>query len=178
MKNRHEGPHPEHTFHLESPTIDASPTRHIVVGISTGSSSDDALQFALTLASEEDASLHVVHCISPEDMPVETDSPRFENQFRTEMTRQREHTCVALNSHDGAWTYDCQHGDPAGVILAMADMYDAFTIVVGSPRRGPLSAISQAMHNSVSSRLTRQSKHPVVIVPAGAKSTGWKHKSA
>ncbi|MDI9917425.1 universal stress protein [Rhodococcus sp. IEGM 1379] len=170
MSHHHEGPHPEHTFHLESPSTDRTQNRHIVLGIGTGSSSEDALEFALSLAGEEDASLHIVHCISPEDMPVETDSPRFENRFRAEMTRQREHTSAALESHKGSWTYDCQHGDPAEVILSMADKYDAFTIVVGSPRRGPISAISQMMHSSVASRLTRQSKYPVVMVPIGVKS--------
>ena len=178
MKNHHEGPHPEHTFHLESPATDHRRTRHIVLGIGPGSSSDDALEFALTLAVTEGASLHVVHCISPEDMPVETDSPRFENRFRTEMTRQREHTSAALCSHPGPWTYECKHGDPTSVILAMADKYDAFTIVVGSPRRGAISAISQLMHRSVSSRLTRQHKYPVVVVPVGVESTRWMRKSA
>lgn len=58
------------------------------------------------------------------------------------MASQREQTTSTLASHTDTWTYDCTYGDPAGVILATADKYDAFTIVIGSPRKGAASAVS------------------------------------
>lgn len=177
MKNHHEGPHPEYTFHLESPVDNTVASRHAVLGIGSGSSSNDVLDFAVVLATAEDAALHVVHCLGPEDQPVETDSPEFENRLRSEMIAQRTSTCAALASHRGMWTYDCEHGEPVAVIMSTAQKYNAFTIVIGAPRQGPISALSQLLHNSVALRLTRQSRYPVVIVPAGVKSTKWMDRS-
>ncbi len=177
MKKQHDGPHPEHTFHLESPPTGTVDPRHVVVGIGSDPSSVDVLDFALSLATAEDASLHVVHCINAEDQPVETDSPQFEKRLNSAMIAQRERTLSALASHAGNWTYDCKHGDPAGLILSTAEQYDAFTIVIGAPRRGPISALSQLLHSSVASRLDRQNRYPIVIVPAGVKSTTWTRKS-
>ncbi|MGG7104069.1 universal stress protein [Rhodococcus sp. 24CO] len=178
MTKHHGGPHPEHTFHLESPATGIADTRHVVVGIGSEPSSGDVLEFALSLATAEGASLHVVHCINAEDQPVETDSPQFEKRLNSTMITQREHTRCALTSHAGTWTYDCNHGDPAGLILSTAEKYGAFTIVIGAPRRGPISAMSQVLHSSVASRLNRQNRYPIVLVPAGLKSTTWTRKTA
>ncbi|ROZ48572.1 universal stress protein [Rhodococcus sp. WS3] len=177
MKKHHDGPHPEHTFHLESPAKGIVNPRHVVVGIGSEPSGGDVLDFALSLATAEDASLHVVHCIDAEDQPVETDSPRFEKRLNSAMITQRERALSALTSHPGKWTYDCKHDDPADLIVSTAEKYDAFTIVIGAPRRGPISAMSQLLHSSVASRLDRQNRYPIVMVPAGVKSRTWTHKS-
>ncbi|WNF44747.1 universal stress protein [Rhodococcus sp. SG20037] len=108
--------------------------------------------------------------MTSEDLPVETDSPEFETRLHDEMVSQREQTTSALASHADTWTYDCTYGDPAGVILATADKYDAFTIVIGSPRKGAASAVSRLMHISVTSRLNRQNRYPVISVPTGVSS--------
>lgn len=167
---RHDGPHPEYTCHLVNASTDRVPTRHIVVGIGTGLSSKNVVSYGLTLAAKEDSALHVVHCITSEDLPVETDSPQFETRLHYEMVSQREQTTSTLASHTDTWTYDCTYGGPAGVILATADKYDAFTIVIGSPRKGAASAVSQLIHSSVSSRLNRQNRYPVISVPSGVRS--------
>lgn len=178
MKKHQDGPHPEHTFHLESPAAGTVHPRHVVVGIGSEPSSGHVLDFALSLARAEDASLHVVHCITAEDQPVETDSPQFEKRLNSALSSQRERTLSALKSHTGDWTYDCNHGDPAAVILSTAEKHDAFTIVIGAPRRGPISAMGQLVHSSVAARLNRQNRYPIVLVPAGVKSTTWTRKSA
>ncbi|MBX9151315.1 universal stress protein [Rhodococcus qingshengii] len=167
---RHDGPHPEYICHLANLSTDRVRTRHVVLGIDPGATSKNVLSHALTLAAKEDSALHVVHCITSEDLPVETDSPEFETRLHDEMVSQREQTTSALASHADTWTYDCTYGDPAGVILATADKYDAFTIVIGSPRKGAASAVSRLMHISVTSRLNRQNRYPVISVPTGVSS--------
>jgi len=167
----HDGPHPEYTCHLANPSTDRAPTRHIVLGIGTGLTSKNVVSYGLMLAAKEDSALHVVHCITSEDLPVEIDSPQFDTRLHDEMVSQREQTTSALASHTDTSTYDCTYGDPAGVILATADKYDAFTIVIGSPRKGAASAVSKLMHSSVTSRLKRQNRYPVISVPIGVGST-------
>jgi len=85
---RHDGPHPEYICHLANPSTDRVRTRHVVLGIGPGATSKNVLSYALTLAAKEDSALHVVHCITSEDLPVETDSPEFETRLHDEMVSQ------------------------------------------------------------------------------------------
>ena len=89
---RHDGPHPEYICHLANLSTDRVRTRHVVLGIDPGATSKNVLSYALTLAAKEDSALHVVHCITSEDLPVETDSPEFETRLHDEMVSQREQT--------------------------------------------------------------------------------------
>ncbi|MBX9152284.1 universal stress protein [Rhodococcus sp. YH3-3] len=157
------------TSHLGQSRPQMATTRHVVVGFGTGDISKNALAFA----AGQDADVHVVHCVDSEDMPIETDSPQYENRFQHAVAAQRDHAVAALQTFPGAWTYDCVRADPAEYLLKSAKEYGAFVIVVGAPRTGAVSALGALLHTSVSSRLTRQDQYPVLLIPAAVTATAW-----
>lgn len=79
------------TSHLGQSRPQMATTRHVVVGFGTGDISKNALAFAVTFAAGQDADVHVVHCVDSEDMPIETDSPQYENRFQHAVAAQRDH---------------------------------------------------------------------------------------
>ncbi|MCW2093111.1 UNVERIFIED_ORG: nucleotide-binding universal stress UspA family protein [Rhodococcus erythropolis] len=166
------------TSHLGQSRPQMATTRHVVVGFGTGDISKNALAFAVTFAEGQDADIHVVHCIDSEDMPIETDSPQYENRFQHTIDAQRDHAVAALQTFPGAWTYDCVQADPAEYLLEAAKDYGAFVIVVGAPRPGAVSALGALLHTSVSSRLARQSRYPILLIPATASASVWPREAS
>ncbi len=79
--------------------------------------------------------------------------------------------------HPGNWTYDCQRAEPAQYLMTIADTYGAFVIVIGAPRLGAVSAGGTLFHTSVSSRLARQNRYALLLIPATVSAAAWPDKS-
>ncbi|MBP2527282.1 universal stress protein [Rhodococcus sp. PvP104] len=165
------------TCHLQETRSHLPAAGHIVVGFGSGGPSSNALTFAADFAAKQGAALHVVHCIDVEDMPAETDSPYYEYRFHQAVTAQRDRALTILHTFTGNWTYDCHRAEPAQYLMTVADTYGAFVIVIGAPRLGAVSAAGTLFHTSVSSRLARQNRYPLLLIPATASAAMWPDKS-
>ncbi|WP_162793471.1 universal stress protein [Rhodococcus sp. AQ5-07] len=161
------------TCHLQETRSHLPAVGHVVVGFGSGFPSSNALTFAADFAAKQGAALHVVHCVDIEDMPVETDSPYYEDRFHQAVTAQRDHVLAILHTFPGNWTYDCHRAEPAQYLMTIADTYGAFVVVIGAPRRGAVSAAGDLFHTSVSNRLTRQDRYPVLMIPPTVTAAAW-----
>ncbi|MDJ0441396.1 universal stress protein [Rhodococcus qingshengii] len=166
------------TCHLQETRSPMPAAGHVVAGFGSGAPSNNALTFAAEFAAKQDAALYVVHCIDIEDMPVETDSSSYEDRFHHAVTTQRDQALAILQTFSGNWTYDCERAEPAGYLLKTAEVYGAFVIVIGAPRRGAVSAIGNLLHTSVSSRLAGQSRYPLLLIPAAGSAAAWPRESS
>ncbi len=70
-----------------------------------------------------------------------------------------------LADQPGSWTYHAWHGDPVGLLAAVADEHDALFIVVGTRGAGFAAGLSRLLSGSTSHGLIRRRHHPVLIVP-------------
>ncbi|WP_075836586.1 hypothetical protein [Rhodococcus sp. YL-1] len=61
--------------------------------------------------------------------------------------------------------------------MTIADTYGAFVIVIGAPRLGAVSAGGTLFHTSVSSRLARQNRYALLLIPATVSAAAWPDKS-
>ena len=165
------------TCHLHETRSHLPVAGHIVAGLGSGAPSSNALTFATDFAAKQGAALHIVHCIDVEDMPVETDSPYYEDRFHQAVTAQRDRALAILPAFPGNWTYDCQRAEPAQYLMTIADTYGAFVIVIGAPRLGAVSAGGTLFHTSVSSRLARQNRYALLLIPATVSAAAWPDKS-
>ncbi|MGX4712300.1 universal stress protein [Rhodococcus sp. DMF-1] len=146
----------------------AAPTRAstaLVVGFDRHAASRRALEFAIELGAGLRAYLHVAHVVDTEDLPIDPDSDDWEARICEALDREREQACAVLATSAGNWTYHGRAGDPAKVLIALADAHDAAMILIGTPRRDLMARIDRLLGESVSARLVHHSHRPVLLVP-------------
>ena len=129
------------------------------------------MRFAIELATPLNAYLHVAHIIDLQDFPVDPDGDDWEQYFADTLDQERATACDLLSALPGNWTYYAHRGDPAHVLAALADTYDALMIILGTACGGLMSAIDRFLGASVSARLIRHTHRPVVLVPDTAVPT-------
>ncbi|MFC4605407.1 universal stress protein [Rhodococcus kronopolitis] len=137
----------------------------LVVGYDRHPASHSALTYAAALTERLDAHLHVVHVVDVEDMPVDPDSPDWEQRVADVVAREHTEAGAALAAISGRWTYHLQHGNPADLLSSVADEYDASMILIGAPRHGLMSRMERLLGESVSAHLVQHGRRPVVLVP-------------
>jgi len=71
---------------------------------------------------------------------------------------------AALAAHRGGWTYQTGRGDPARLLISVADEHDALMIVVGSRGEGLHVFVERLISPSVAHRLIEHSRRPVLVV--------------
>ncbi|GAA3146175.1 hypothetical protein GCM10020255_024330 [Rhodococcus baikonurensis] len=67
-------------LHIDGPRAHP-PNCHLVVGFDRNAGSHSALRFAVEFAQHVNAALHVGHSVDPNDLPIDPDSPDYENDF-------------------------------------------------------------------------------------------------
>lgn len=65
-----------------------------------------------------------------------------------------------------SWSLRVLNGSVAEAIARLADSTGASAIVVGGPRRGVGAGLNRVLESSVSARLVRIQRCPVIVVPA------------
>lgn len=135
----------------------------LVVGFDDQSASLAALRTAADLACRLGADLHVVHGIDARDQPVDPDADveTWDSYIRGALEHLRTQVEQALAAHPGAWTYHAANGNPARLLIRIADEQQALMIVVGTHRH---RSLARMMRGSVSRGVTRTAHHPVLLV--------------
>lgn len=142
---------------------------NLVMGFDLAPASQCALEVAADLARRLDAHLHVVHVVDLSDYPIDPDGANWEEQAQAALAMEQETVRAALSAFEGQWTYHAWRGNPAALLVTVADEYDALMLVIGASREGLGPAISHLLNRSVSRGLTGSSGHrPVLVVPRNA----------
>lgn len=140
----------------------------LVAGFDDQAASLAALRTAADLARRLGADLHVVHGIDARDHPIDpdTDVEAWENYTRKVLDGLRTQVQQTLAAHPGAWTYHTADGNPARLLVRIAEEHQALMIVVGTHRH---RSLARMMRGSVSRGVARTAHHPVLLVadPAG-----------
>lgn len=150
---------------VAGPAPELTPAVDIVVGVNRDPASQQALMVAADLARRLHAHLHVVHVVDLGDYPIDPDASDWEQRAQATLAQEREHVRTELADQPGSWTYHAWHGDPVGLLAAVADEHDALFIVVGTRGAGFAAGLSRLLSGSTSHGLIRRRHHPVLIVP-------------
>ena len=137
--------------------------RHILVGVDGSDASAQAAEMAGRLAADVGAKLTVVFVrqlptvpASPFGVTMDLDT-YWEDQERAVSSR----AAGVLNKLGVAWRLEVRTGDPAVQLELAADVNGADLVVVGA--RGH-SVAHRLLLGSVSSRLLRHARRPVLVV--------------
>lgn len=139
----------------------------IVVGTDGTDRSLIAVDHAARLAAAFSAELHVVAAATPPRVPLAP--PSTMPAVLAELSASSAKTAARIG-HDASKRHGVrvvehpQVGEPASVLMAIADAIDADLIVVGN--KGMIGQIRK-FTGSVPSRLAHQSRRPVLIVHTG-----------
>jgi nucleotide-binding universal stress UspA family protein len=148
------------------------PDGGVVVGHSRHRGSDDAVLVAARLAVRLAVPLHVVHVVASDDFPVDPDSWNWEAEAARAVEDQLEALHALLAPVPVIWDHRLRQGDPASVLLAVADEVDAPFVVVGTHGTGRARVESALLgHRSVSHAAIGRGARPVLVVPAGSAGT-------
>jgi nucleotide-binding universal stress UspA family protein len=150
---------------------DGDPDAHtnLVMGFDLSPASRCALEVAADLARRLDARLHVVHVIDLSDYPIDPDASDWEEQAQRTLAQEKETVGAVLKAFNGPWTYHAWHGEPAALLVTVADEYDALMIIIGARRDGFGAAITHMLSRSITRNLTGHRGHrPVLVVPRHA----------
>ncbi|ODU06864.1 MAG: hypothetical protein ABS81_03445 [Pseudonocardia sp. SCN 72-86] len=156
------GPAPR--IRIDGPDREAAETS-LVLGHSRFPASDDALHVAADLARRLHADLHVVHGVDLFDYPIDPDLPDWEQRARHALEQQRQRVEMALADSPASWTYHAGRGDPAELVIAVAEETDALMIILGSRGEGLGAAVERLLSGSVSRAVMRHQHRPVLVVP-------------
>jgi nucleotide-binding universal stress UspA family protein len=137
----------------------------LVVGFDRDEASETALQVARDLARRLHAHLTVVHAVDLGDYPIDPDTPGWEDQAEVTLAEERARVQQALAGHRFGWSYETRHGEPADVLIQVAEERDALLIVVGRHEHGVSERLRRLIDGSVSHRLTNRCGRPVLVVP-------------
>lgn len=140
----------------------------LLVGVDTSSSSRRAVAFAARLASESGASLRIVHVIpwSPYSFttPAENEHRSASKQMEIAAAEQQimQPALAVAEQFPVTPTSTIIHGNPAEMLVAMAERLDGAHIIVG--RTGD-SKLKQVLFGSTPSKLIQIASTPVTVIP-------------
>jgi nucleotide-binding universal stress UspA family protein len=139
--------------------------KKIILAIDGSAHSQEAVEFGLELAVEQQAEVTFVHVLPPDEfvvagrlgpaMPIQHREPMDESETVLKEAAQ------AAEKAGVSYKLEQISGTPVDAILALADEQDADLIVTGSHGRG---AIGSALLGSVSTELVKRAKRPVLVV--------------
>lgn len=135
----------------------------IVVGLDGSDDADRALEWAATLARDLNADVMAVHAVPILVYPAEV----FPVPDETSMIEELEgllhdQWCALLRKFEIPFRSFVERGNPADVIMRVAEREKAQMIVVGSRGRGGFKGL---LLGSVGQQLTQHANQAVVIVP-------------
>jgi nucleotide-binding universal stress UspA family protein len=144
----------------------------LVVGWDRHPDSMAAMAFAVRLAGDLDAHIHLVHIVDLDDAPIDLDSPEWDEDYRNTVTDEVIAARALLDGVPASWTYHGGHGSPADLLAVVADRYSALMVVIGSPRPGMLGYLDSVLGQSVAHRLIGRRGVPLLLVPADSSADG------
>jgi nucleotide-binding universal stress UspA family protein len=147
-------------------TLGADNRTALVVGHDRFPESDHALAVALDLARRLQAFVHVVHAVSLDDYPIDSDSDDWEQQAANVLDEQRRTVERLLAGIVPRWRYHTGRGDPVELLAAVAEAHDALMIIVGTRGGGLTAALARTLGRSVSRQVTLRQCRPVLVVPS------------
>ena len=137
----------------------------ILIAIDGSPASDEAVEFGVELAAEQNAAVIFVHVVRLLDIVPMTCFGMAAGARPHEVTEEEKQPLVeakAAAEHQGVHaTAKLLIGDAVDEIVACADNLDVDLIVIGSRGHGELTS---ALLGSVSRGVVSESKRPVVIV--------------
>jgi nucleotide-binding universal stress UspA family protein len=136
----------------------------MVLGYDRTPESREAFAVAVDLGSRLSAFLHVVHAIDLRDYPIDPDIPDWEEKASATLAEERNIATELLRHYVWGWNYLAGRGDPARLLMSVADEHDALMIVVGSRGEGLHVLGERLISPAVSHRLIDRSKHSVLVV--------------
>lgn len=141
--------------------------RALVVGVDGSTGAQHALIAAARLAAAIGARLvavYVEHLPASAFIAAPTSSTGALAIAIEEAADQAHMDCeLALARHDIAWTFETRLGDPAIELERAANDHDAACIIIGRCGHGRLAHI---VTGSVTDRLIRHARRPIVVIPA------------
>jgi nucleotide-binding universal stress UspA family protein len=149
---------------LDGDVAATTPLATLVVGYDRRPESQYALQEAVDLARRLVAQLQVVHAVDVSDYPLDPDSFDWEQRARQALDEERVAVSAALDHHIAGWSYRAGYGDPAELLVAVAEETDALMIIVGSRGEGWKAALDRLLAPSVSHRVIQRCRRPVLVV--------------
>jgi nucleotide-binding universal stress UspA family protein len=142
-----------------------APMEKILIAIDGSPASDEAVEFGVELAAEQNAAVIFVHVVRLLDIVPMTCFGMAAGARPHEVTEEEKQPLVeakAAAEHQGVHvTAKLLIGDAVDEIVACADNLDVDLIVIGSRGHGDLTS---ALLGSVSRGVVSESKRPVVIV--------------
>lgn len=137
----------------------------LVVGYRDGPECINALRFAVGLAAQLNASIHVVHVVDLADYPVDPDEVDWEEEAERTLEQEEARVGTAMAEHQGEWTYQSRRGNPLTLLRQAGDQHDALMVIVGTHGDRPGASLARLLGGSVSRGLVRHLHRPVLIVP-------------
>jgi nucleotide-binding universal stress UspA family protein len=163
----HPGPVPTSSA-LTTPQPAASPAAPtLVVGHDGHPASQVALRYAVHLAQQLAAHLHVLHSVTLDDCGIDPDIEAFEQECERNLATERQTITDTLGGTGIGWTYHEERGDPARHLAHLATTVNAAMIVVGATQPGLIRHLI-GIGGSVPKRLLHVQTRPVLVVPATA----------
>lgn len=142
----------------------------IVCAVDASRAAADASSAAAALAEALELDLLLLHVVAPEPALTVTAAPYHYgrepgNDVSLAAGKRLLDDLAARLSHSGSVERRVEVGDPATVILGVAENEDAALLVTGTRGRGALAA---AILGSVSTAAVSRSTCPVMVVPEGS----------
>lgn len=145
-------------------THDDDTPREILVPTDGSDAAAAALEFALSLADEPDATVHVLAVVDVTDDPLTFDAELVHDLERAK-ARLVEEIAAAYADHDADVTGTVRRGRPARTIVDYVDERDIDLIVLGRTGRSERTKRTPALLGSTSDRVVRTAPVPVLVVP-------------
>ena len=153
----------------------------IIVPTDFTSTSDAALDYAALLALPLWASVHLVHVLqepflsqAPGEFYI-PDVPAMRDQMRRDAETRLSRLKVRFVDRCAKVTTEVRFGGPSEQIIAAANDHDAHLIVMGTHGR---TGAAHFVHGSVTERVLRGARCPVLSVRTRAAHVGLRHALA
>lgn len=159
---------PIHPTNLVQPEGGQPIETGIVVCVDRSPASADALTAAIELSRRLGAHLDVFHLVSLDDGPIDLDAPDRECSTRDRAQQEGEAVRRRLGESRlpvWSWKHYDWHGDPAAVLISMAEQHGARMIVIGAQPASVLGALREQLEGSVAEEVVRRSSVPVLVIP-------------
>ena len=142
-------------------------TTTLVVGHDGHPASQTALRYAVRLAEQLHAHLHVLHSVTLTDYGTDPDTEAFEEECERNLAAERQAIADTLAHTTVRWSYHEERGDPAVRLAQLAGSVNAAMIIVGATEPGLVRHLI-SRGDSVPKRLLHVQARPVLVVPATA----------
>ncbi len=138
----------------------------LVVGYMNDPEGMNAVRYAIALANQLNADLHVLHVVDLSDFPIDPDTVDWEESGERALAKEEALVRAEMTALHGEATYDTTRGNPAQALGKHGDRYNALMVIVGTHGDHPGAGLRRFLGGSVGRTLVRHLDRPVLVVPA------------